>query len=70
MFAQFIILVMHFKLYYFIISQHISSLNVISAKKKEAYEDGEWEYFDRYMNINRGIYEALALVEKVGGMNG
>ena len=46
------------------------SYQFFEAKKKEAYEDGEWEYFDRYMNINRGIYEALALVEKVGGMNG
>ena len=38
-------------------------------KQKEAYEDKDWDDFDRYIDINRGIYEAFAIVEEVGGMN-
>lgn len=38
-------------------------------QKKEAYDDKDWEDFDRNMHINRGIYEAIVIVKEVGGMN-
>lgn len=39
------------------------------GKKKEAYEERDWECFDRYMNVNRGIFEAIAIVKKERGLN-
>jgi hypothetical protein len=45
------------------------SIKFYDEKKKEAYDDKDWEDFDRNMHINHGVYEALAIVKKVGGMN-
>ena len=45
----------------------------IDKSKKESYENGDWERFDMFTNLNRGIYKAIAIVNTIvkeeGGMN-
>ena len=46
----------------------------IDKSKKESYENGDWERFDMFTNLNRGIYKAIAIVNTIvkeeGEING
>ena len=37
----------------------------IDKSKKESYENGDWERFDMFTNLNRGIYKAIAIVNTI-----
>lgn len=46
----------------------------IDKSKKESYENGDWERFDMFTNLNRGIYKSIAIVNTIvkeeGEING
>lgn len=37
----------------------------IDKSKKESYENGDWERFDMFTDLNRGIYKAIAIVNTI-----
>ena len=41
----------------------------IDKSKKESYENGDWERFDMFTNLNRGIYKSIEIVKEEGGLN-